>query len=893
MKNAAILVAAVFLASCVEHRPIRNGLKDEDIYLTKEDLTRPNPKLGAASKDDGWLYKVTVVKTSSPNAAGDYAFPGFESDTEYVKFRFSQDKLQLIDASTLQKDDPADPNDDLATRTDRVLMEFAGQHVDLKLRETLDGERTNLLEENTEESWQKRQKFKVDLANTSLDPITAMAWFYGAFLHECARPVSANMVPGSFEFDTNDQYMSWVVEANYELTVTGGCYDMVTLATGTGTATIQYRFSFYRPGASDYVPEEVAEKDPVNKKYGAFQVMNEFRDSKTGILSARTFLQRWNPNRSEPAVFYFHQGFPEKFKPMFEDLENETNAVLENAGAKLRVDFREWNDGGKERHFGDLRYSFVTWHQDIDSTRGLLGYGPSSSDPRTGEVLSANLNLYNIGLDYYRFIIQEMLEQNGALQKPDKTKKWEEIACTDGETVAALNSQSRYASGLFTEIRRTLEIDEYTGTQNDFLPKPQQNDEAFLKEYQRLLSELRYVEPTWNAYVYRPAESSALAGFKERLASEREFMSKMNDVAMNQNPFGPVALYTREGILAQLEFRQQFQEWRKNHERLEVDKEMLKGLENIYEFEANDALSAIGKSARRCVGGRWESDDEYRERIILNVVNHVAVHEFGHNLGLRHNFYGSVDALNQRENELSASVMDYVAAYEEAGSNHGWGAYDEAALSWIYGTPEVRQARMAENYLYCTDEHRFRSPLCAAHDVGITPAQIVLNAIERYDSLYDVRNRRSYRKFWDTTGYASQVYSAIFPLQRMWNLAAVRLGRRRHPGHPQADGSAPGDGPDRSGVRRDRHRLLQRCERGDGSPDRVLRSDPQPAGGVPELPDRVRPVLRRRAADGHHPGQALRDLRVHGSPGGLQLQPERLHVRGAVRRLRSTRGSRR
>ena len=39
------------------------------------------------------------------------------------------------------------------------------------------------------------------------------------------------------------------------------------------------------------------------------------------------------------------------------------------------------------RHPGDLRYSFVTWNQDVDTTRGLLGYGPSSSDPRTGEVL--------------------------------------------------------------------------------------------------------------------------------------------------------------------------------------------------------------------------------------------------------------------------------------------------------------------------------------------------------------------------------------------------------------------------------------------------------------------------------------------------------------------------
>ena len=59
------------------------------------------------------------------------------------------------------------------------------------------------------------------------------------------------------------------------------------------------------------------------------------------------------------------------------------------------------------------RYSFVMWHQ-IDTTRGLLGYGSSSVHPITGEKLSANLNLYNIGMDYYRFLIQDYLEENGA-----------------------------------------------------------------------------------------------------------------------------------------------------------------------------------------------------------------------------------------------------------------------------------------------------------------------------------------------------------------------------------------------------------------------------------------------------------------------------------------------
>jgi hypothetical protein len=55
--------------------------------------------------------------------------------------------------------------------------------------------------------------------------------------------------------------------------------------------------------------------------------------------------------------------------------------------------------------------------------------------------------------------------------------------------------------------------------------------------------------------------------------------------------------------------------------------------------------------------------------------------------------------------------------------------------------------------------------------VGVTPSQIVLNSIERYDWLYNSRNQRAYRTFWDTGTYVNSVYSSIFELQRMWYLA--------------------------------------------------------------------------------------------------------------------------
>lgn len=768
------LLALCVLAGCVSPRPQREGRVSEAVYLSKQAIMQA-PK----EHDQAWLMQTTVVRISSPNVLGDYAFPGFTSDPALIAFRFSEDHLQVVSGERLQADAPDNKNDDHSTFVDRVLMEFPGQHVDVKYLETLNGERTNRIEENFERAWDTRDQFRVDFEDVTLDPITTTAWYYGQFVAECAKPVSTNLVPGSYEFDQDDQHLSFEIEVNYAVTVEGGCYDLVSLATNTGTTTIHYRMSFLRRKTAEreaFKADVIKEKDEVNKRFGAFQILSIYRDPESGLLDAHSLLKRWNPSRpsDDPVVFYFHPGFPERFKPMFEEIAKDTNAIMAQAGASLRFAFREWDDGGIERHFGDLRYSFVVWHQDIDTTRGLLGYGPSGADPRTGELLNANLNLYNIGLDYYRFLIEDFLKEHGSVQGE---------TCKPGSTVAptdesgALAPTKRYASGLFQEMRRVMELKAQKPGQapvNLFIPTPARDE--FISDYVRTLGEYRYVDPGYNSYVYRDA-SPKLAEFRKRLAVEREFQSAMHDIQMNRSPFGPVALSARAGVVAMNDFAQKFREWRKNHERLEADREMLLARHNIEVFNELDAINAIASAARRCDDtGRWESDDSYRERIIASVVQHVATHEFGHNLSLRHNFYGSVDAAHIPKGGVSSSVMDYVSAWEEAGAEHGFGPYDRAALRWIYGSESVRSDVIKEKYLYCTDEHRMRSPLCTAHDLGVTPSQIVLNAIERYDWLYAFRNRRAFRTFWDTSAYDNQVFSATFSLQRMWYLGIFDWG---------------------------------------------------------------------------------------------------------------------
>jgi hypothetical protein len=778
--QSRVFVATLALCgACVEPREPREGRVSEAVYVEKGDLLTP-----PSGRDQQWLMQTTVVRTSSPNVLGDYAFPGFTSDAQLVNFQFSEDALQVLAAQTLQRDDPNNPNDDHSTIVDRVLLEFPGEHVDVKFLETLNGERTNRIEENQEETWTKRSQFRVDFEDVTLDPITTTAWFYGQFLAECAKPISTNLVPGSYEFDESDQHLSFEIEVNYEVTVEGACYNLVSLATNTGTTTIHYRMSFLRRDTEEreaFQSEVIKEKDEVNKRYGAFQVLDLYQDPESGLLDAKSMLKRWNPNRAsdDPVVFYFHPGFPARFKPMYQDIIAQTNDTLASAGASLRFAVREWNDGGIERHLGDLRYSFVVWHQDIATTRGLLGYGPSAADPRTGEILNAQINLYNVGMDYYRFLIEDFLELHGASATADQSCQPGTKAIPTDEG-GMLSPVKRFSSSLFQEMRRVMEVELPEGSLDPaaaFLPTPvRAADEDgdgvsdFIGDYVRTLSEYRYVDPGSNQYVYRDT-NLPVRDIAQRLDTEREFKEAMHAIQMNESPFGPVKMSGRAGIDAMNDFAENFRKWRKNHDELKNDQEQLLAKNNIHVFNEADAIGAIAGGARLCKdNGQWETDLEYRERVIEDIVYHVAIHEFGHNLSLRHNFYGSVDAVNMAPGELSASVMDYISAWEEAGSHRGWGAYDRAALSWIYGDDQTRDKVMSEKYLYCTDEHRTRSPLCTAHDLGTTPSEIVLNAIERYDWMYDFRNRRAFRTFWDTSAYDDQVYGATFSLLRMWYL---------------------------------------------------------------------------------------------------------------------------
>src|SRR5205823_663210 len=165
-------------------------------------------------KDDGWLLKATITDVSSPNPLGGAfgVFAGNQSGGTIVKFRLSQDKLDLINTRELS----STPS---AGRTEEVVNAWPITHVDLKYRINLDGEKTNFYEENQELDWQVRQWVKVNFAKNDLSDMAPLGPTTVDLLNKCAQvsDASATLVPSSFIVDEENDYLQWTINVTLPL----------------------------------------------------------------------------------------------------------------------------------------------------------------------------------------------------------------------------------------------------------------------------------------------------------------------------------------------------------------------------------------------------------------------------------------------------------------------------------------------------------------------------------------------------------------------------------------------------------------------------------------------------------------------------------------------------
>lgn len=129
--------------------------------------------------------------------------------------------------------------------------------------------------------------------------------------------------------------------------------------------------------------------------------------------------------------------------------------------------------------------------------------------------------------------------------------------------------------------------------------------------------------------------------------------------------------------------------------------------------------------------------DKTEEELFQEILLGTLVHEIGHNLGLAHNFKGSLDKKHYISEKIqTSSAMDYLSIED---SEEGMpGPYDKAALAYAFSG----NFDFHENYLFCSDWMVHIDPLCNKWDRGESAEKIAQFLVKRYHDGYEHRNLR-------------------------------------------------------------------------------------------------------------------------------------------------------
>lgn len=797
IKKTLLVFSAVILAACAANRgPEELRPQVTEDWIEVDALS--GAKYGKVDKATGiperqqYLFKVTMVRTSSN---GGFGFMGLQNDVKLGYFNFTETNLQFKSVEGVYQGNES-PN-----VVNPVIVQWPATYHDVRL-DVVEGRVTNKQIDDDFKSWDQKKYIKPNFNEPSIGEEQTLPYTPAlATTLQCWTLASRERVRESMQLES-DGYFSFMVEAVYKQNPLCS-QSQAKHHDADFTYTVHYRYSFrpYEP-STDYTIFEFKEgelDDARYGKYGYFQTVKPEADPKRpGGRKNRFFANRWNPNKKH--TFYFADGTPEHYKPLFKDIFAQTNELLAKTGNAIRFEVLDYNHDGIERQFGDLRYSFINIVDELDPS-SPLGYGPSDADPLTGEIIAANTMIWTGSLEYY----MERLEM---IAKREKGKFENE--------------------SLFQKMTQALEMEPSTWQTAWNL-----SDNGIGRAYKQVVADTTF-NVGYNAYTTHEGFSDVSAvmmspskpsegvfNSANRLASFTEVLNLPDqmDEAMKQkmaqnfvsgqmqnalgkgNPFDTESGHALAGLL------------QKRFSPINLDNIAKTVRDHVHnheqEIEMNERGHCIYPMEAALEGAhKLFLEGSTREQIIENVVYRTGIHEFGHNLNLRHNFYGTVDNSNFRLHETpetlkylepvhasvnvedinpkrfvqvggklywaqnSSSVMDYLRLEHESHTPRTWEDYDRAALFYAYsGGKELHPER---SYLFCTDEHTATSALCNRFDMGTTPSEVLLSIIEAYDSSYVLNNYRNGRSFWNTLGYAGRVagtMSSIKEFYAMWRSA--------------------------------------------------------------------------------------------------------------------------
>lgn len=357
------MIACVFLAwGCAKERPVEPVLAN-GTRIEKTDL------------NGTYLFAKTVTTanfTAGSDKFEDIPVGRYVKSNLLVQFKINEKSLDVVAVDPLFKDEQA-------ALQSTLLARFPVKHVDVLRKQNEDGDDTHEEEEtDTRRPWQERSYVIVDILADAQD---------------------------LFAKDTKSASGSENIEIDRER----GAINFSVSRAMNDDSEIEQRYSFlkFQP-SSTYVQQEYPRE--LQNKFGFFKTQTLKFDAYGRITQSnqKEYINRWDT--SKKVVYYLSPNYPPHLIQPTKDVFASWNESFKMAVGHDVLEVRE-NTG---QQLGDLRYSMITYDETVDAPHGILGYGPSYTNPRTGEIIKADVILFGGVLRnsvYKERILQKLLEE--------------------------------------------------------------------------------------------------------------------------------------------------------------------------------------------------------------------------------------------------------------------------------------------------------------------------------------------------------------------------------------------------------------------------------------------------------------------------------------------------
>ena len=817
-----LTLAALALVTMVTSSMISSGCAYRRAYRS---LVQPLA-LEKKQLNGEWLYQKTVYdapyEATMEGTTSLFAGAGAYGEGAKIRFEVTERFLFAFNAS---------PN---VRNTDSAVSPVAAwpisRHFDIKPRLNFStGEPSNVIVEESSDGlpWYQRKYMRVHWESSVIADFSDVFKTYYQWIGMMrVRPVTYvppenfQVAPDNMSFVTED-----IVESLYN-----SAFRMIIYEIPASAQRVKTRHFFRKIGPSSYVPKEY--NDYMMNKFGVFRTTVVRFHPERGLvdwsyklyanrhnIASKADLDSYAANNTPAAdqkprkiIYYLSPAFPADLVDSMKRVEAGWNKSFQLATGRndrtFEVRFNYWDDSlaecgengsiseitdaqaqqceGKSkmrRELGDIRFNYI-WLSDVPLAFGLLGYGPSITDPDTGEIYHGAAYVYTAA---YRRIIDTYMTYYDMI-----TGRFTESDITNGaEYFAAVDRLRGFNAmiGLNTESKQNY-VQPFEGTKLG-LTTQELRSRVLSSGFFSKMQELRKLDSSMiHANLARIDEDPRL---KSMLMSDH-----FVELAAHGTSMDPKAMLASQDpdVRARLNSYNPTEMMRPMSAQLMDDEMWRPSRHNMYmELYADDS---VRKFVEYHVAQKTPRD-QIRKRLMEILITSVTAHEVGHTLGLMHNFKASTDEFNfpnaywELKNDpnakpaqcgasdcpadlnhidfyRNASVMDY--AGELHNDQLGVGKTDEAAIAFIYGgvversvqdprqrgemipwNLEVDRKNMDPNdtlklrhFRYCSDYNVGQDAFCMRRDTGTTATEIVRYLIESYDRQYLLRYWRRGRR---------------------------------------------------------------------------------------------------------------------------------------------------